>query len=662
MARRHKANRGVVLLIVLSLLTLLVVIGLTFALVSGQFRRAAEVAARQEQYGDPPDKLLDQAMYQLVRDTTNPNSVLRTHSLLRDMYGESIRGVQLGAAAQLLGQWMQFNARIPTAANSPVLTNGFLNGCVLTFVNGNVANISTRIAGFTCDVSTAVDTDGDTLPDEVQATFRVLLPQRSDGNVALSLDGDEFVVNGKPFSGTGAGYDPTNPDGLNSVQTLAAVDYPHALLPNRVGEAPLDTQIRYLQGGLNEPYDAADYQNMPLAAVVPTGAGGVDVMPSLHRVALINYWRNHSSGIWTPSGAATDDIYREFRRAVIMRPMPWDHPNFTGSNPALTVTGGWDAGFDGGWGVAGTDDDGVNGADDIGEQGWPGSDDILVDDNQLLNRLTNPWTTDINGDGNPDSIWDVDNDGDGKPESMWVDLGLPIQTDESGRRYKPLFAILCTDMDGKLNLNAHGNPSHIASLSVNQTPPWAVNLPATAGVVSTALPAYPRAQGYGPPEISLLPVLANLAEYQALLEGNTALGLPGRYGTDTRPGDVSVQVLAQLKLFEYPPVLAGTATNYFLPPLPVGPTSTPLAAFSSPYDLRGELAFGLDYRGMPLYERPMDLDIVGNTAYELNLSGNASSGTAQTPVDDMPFTAAEMEMLLRATTRMCTACPIDSGT
>ena len=43
---------------------------------------------------------------------------------------------------------------------------------------------------------------------------------------------------------------------------------------------------------------------------------------------------------------------------------------------------------------------------------------------------------------------------------MWLDLGFPIQTDASGRRYKPLFAILCTDLDGKLNLNAQGNLSH----------------------------------------------------------------------------------------------------------------------------------------------------------------------------------------------------------
>ena len=47
MARRHKPRRGVVLLIILTLLTLLIVVGLTFAVLLGHFRRAAESVAEQ---------------------------------------------------------------------------------------------------------------------------------------------------------------------------------------------------------------------------------------------------------------------------------------------------------------------------------------------------------------------------------------------------------------------------------------------------------------------------------------------------------------------------------------------------------------------------------------------------------------------------------------
>ena len=89
-------------------------------------------------------------------------------------------------------------------------------------------------------------------------------------------------------------------------------------------------------------------------------------------------------------------------RQIMLRPMTTlqsDHPNFTGSNPQL---------------------------------------------HRHLGRHP------INGP------WDVDNDGDGVPDSVWVDLGIPVRATADGRLYKPLFAILCVDLDGRLNLNAHG--------------------------------------------------------------------------------------------------------------------------------------------------------------------------------------------------------------
>ena len=52
--------------------------------------------------------------------------------------------------------------------------------------------------------------------------------------------------------------------------------------------------------------------------------------------------------------------------------------------------------------------------------------------------------------------WDIDNNGDGLPDSVWVDLGFPVQTADDGRQFKPLAAILVLDLDGRLNLNAHG--------------------------------------------------------------------------------------------------------------------------------------------------------------------------------------------------------------
>ena len=137
--------------------------------------------------------------------------------------------------------------------------------------------------------------------------------------------------------------------------------------------------------------------------------------PSLHRPELINYWVNQigptnwnpgpvvsaiarGRSCWPADCAAADRICD--RPPADTRDRR-DHPNFTGSNPNPN-------GFD-----------------------------------------------PINGP------WDVDNDGDGVTDSVWVDLGLPVQTAPDGTTYKPLFAIRVLDMDGRLNVNAHGNSAQI---------------------------------------------------------------------------------------------------------------------------------------------------------------------------------------------------------
>ena len=78
---------------------------------------------------------------------------------------------------------------------------------------------------------------------------------------------------------------------------------------------------------------------------------------------------------------------------------------------------------------------------------------------------------------------------------MWVDLGLPVRHTTDGRAYKPLFAVLFLDMDGRLNLNAHGSSAQTGggyynSPNVHQyqsvMPPVLSNLDSGPG--STQLP------------------------------------------------------------------------------------------------------------------------------------------------------------------------------
>ncbi len=83
----RRPRRGVVLLVVLTLLSLFIVISTTFLLIASQYMRAAQSQGKQELYGDPPQKLLDAAIYQVIRGTKDPNSNLGAVDLLSDLYG-----------------------------------------------------------------------------------------------------------------------------------------------------------------------------------------------------------------------------------------------------------------------------------------------------------------------------------------------------------------------------------------------------------------------------------------------------------------------------------------------------------------------------------------------------------------------------------------------
>lgn len=582
MIRHPQSRRGVVILIVLSLLVLFVLLVVTFAIVAGQYRRAALAVGRQEWLGEDPQKTADRVMYALLRepDVNQLGSPFRGHALLTDVYGKSMRGQVSGNATPLAGgQIVQFNFTPSWTPRDSDQLNGFYNGSVLTFVDGPLQKVSARVVAYAY-------TSGAT----PVYTLRIMDPENDGTSILLPQNGNTFVLNGKPFVGTGFGY---VSNAVGSPRLSA-----EALKPNRVGD-DLATLLSWVAGGANESYDAADYQNLILAAVTPGG-----VLPSFHRPDLISYWGNtRDASSW---GTVTDPTKvpadwpslsianRDFRRKLIFRPMPWDHPNFTGSNAAF--------------------DSSIHSADEIARLPDPGS-------GTLGGALFN-------------GPWDVDNDGDGLRDSLWIDPDLPIQTTEDGRTFKPLVAILCTDLDGRLNVNAHGNYVHVT------TPPSFVSVPLPGGVSSAV---FPKGQGYGPPEVNLNALINDNAQYQVLLQA--------RYGADGSPGYTGYDPLMPFKLYSYPgnyfsnSVYASTFFNRTTSP------ATPfvdLSEFYSNMDLRGLFAVGVDHRGQPLYEfladstttPPTFPDQLADSPYEMNLNRPSPA--------DAPFTVAELEKALRA--------------
>ncbi|HZZ73759.1 MAG TPA: hypothetical protein VFE24_16020, partial [Pirellulales bacterium] len=225
--------------------------------------------------------------------------------------------------------------------------------------------------------------------------------------------------------------------------------------------------------------------------------------------------------------------------------------------------------------------------------------------------------------------WDVDNLGTGVPDSVWVDVGFPIQTHKDGRLFKPLVAYLVLDMDGRLNVNAHGNPTQLSP----QSPP--------NGAYAGNTPPSPltRGLGIGPAEVDLTKALTT-TEAQYLMQGSGSN--EGRYGKDGVPnitGRDPTQASSPLspfnyKFFEYPADYYGGAPS----------------SFGSPPDLTGNGFVAIDLLGQPLFGF---MGVAGattsaNNPYLTNLSplvGRPSKPSGST-IDNL-FTPADLEAILR---------------
>lgn len=558
------ARRGVLILVVLSLLSLFLMIGVAYVLTTGQFHSTSQRRSTARNFMADPQETIDAGMYHLLRDTRNDRSAIRYHSLLNDFYGNDGFTGTIGTAAATTGTGGAFIDIVVPAANVISATDGRPHvlsttlgayaGCIFTVVSGTEVGRSARIMGYN-----GVD------------TLTVMNWETRNGRSAIpgNLNGAKFVVNGRPFNGMGAGYNfSTGKCDLLEVPGGS----PSALLPNRSvrvsGTVPT-TGLGYNWGGCDESYDAPDFQNMFLASI-PLGSGliGNDYtdlqrlpLPSFHRPDLYKYWSSRG----TPPRCLMRPMHGGFSGELWMPPLPWSAASGTNLN---------------------------------------------------IRYSNGPW--------------DVDNDGDTIPDSVWVDLGFPDATSPDGYIYRPLFAFLVVDLDGRLNLNANGNSAHYDS-SLN---PATINL--AGGVNSTNAR---NSEGIGPAEVMLnggltAPVLTP-AEYQAILEGNASY--QGRYGnnSDARPG-----VAGQIDKAAWWYSQFGMPANFYTD----GIFTTSL--LGRPLNLRGQLAFGLDSRGVPAYEVTSVTDERIDNPYEINLSLKASHGAIDLAVD-APYSVNEMESLLR---------------
>jgi hypothetical protein len=575
--RRVPKRRGVLLLVVLSLLVLFVLAGMTFMVVAGQYRRSSIPMLQEERTGDPPKQQLETAMYELLRDTSNANSMLRDHSLLMDKYGRtgiiatintaptsikdskipatnfSVAGPNDNSVADLSVDTNDLHAidvaPLNPVANPSLFVRGALIGHELTPITGRARGGTTRIVAYWPNRSglTVGSAPGNYPASGFDRIF--ILPIQSDSGADIPAPGDRCLINDLPFNGVGSGYnageayiDPTTsmatslavPVGTRGIvlhpelfptpqaawtfgsaldESMMSLKVPlasafwinHPFLANITATSALPGgksfyQIVKEQGGLDEPYDAADYENLFLACTLTESSGSrLTRLPSFHRPDLVRYIADKLTtanpslltteptrfGLDHPDlapGTTLSEV-KNVLRSVILRPLRFDHPNFTGSNPRV---------------------------------------------NDLVTTHPGLWFNPVDGP------WDVDNDGDGEMDSVWVDLGFPAQTASNGRRYKPLFAFYVRDMDGRVNLNTSGNLAQTDAINFDSMTlePMDFTLgevtdPVSGGVLTAQLP---RGQGYGPAEINVAEVLGTRFDPAYLRT---------RYGTNGTPADTT---------------------------------------------------------------------------------------------------------------------------
>jgi len=73
--RKRSQKRGIVLLIVVSLLAIFILMGVAFAIVAMHYRNTADIATHIERYGDPPARESELILNQILFDTLARSSL-----------------------------------------------------------------------------------------------------------------------------------------------------------------------------------------------------------------------------------------------------------------------------------------------------------------------------------------------------------------------------------------------------------------------------------------------------------------------------------------------------------------------------------------------------------------------------------------------------------
>ena len=474
--KSRASRRGIILVLVLGMLALLALLGVTFATFSGQAMINAR-NANQAQYFPDSDEMFDYALAQLIEDTANPASVIRGHSLKRDMYGNDawsngallngfpdgsgpivFTSVSLMTSGNYSG-YVQCVTNIPT--NSAILYGSNFTRWIVKFPGQFVANYQYN-ATIPAQNSYVVGQTYEIIADETSGSARTFYlappyPLITANESLTTTPGSSLEAMVSQITGY-TSYE-TNPAVSHSI---LRPDLPPTSVPilldgrylrafNGPGLSTLgvDSQGHPLTEYANFRYNGAALLNNLVTAggtapaIQPAfgdpnaaASAGFSGMPSMDEDYDAVDLENWFLAIQSADGQV---IIPSFHRPGLLAPQDW--------HPSLAVNAG----------------------------GY-GADNVAI--TRSYSKLLRPRAFDGHSpisfpDLVPDATtgqirYDVDNDGDGITDAVWLDLGYPAMTSTQGQVFKPLFAFTVLGLNGRLPLNTAGNLQNLVDRQSGQ--------------------------------------------------------------------------------------------------------------------------------------------------------------------------------------------------
>ncbi len=226
-----------------------------------------------------------------------------------------------------------------------------------------------------------------------------------------------------------------------------------------------------------------------------------------------------------------------------------------------------------------------------------------------------------------DSPWDIDNDGDGDKDSVWMDLGLAPRAMPDGTMVVPMYAILTEDLDGRINVNAHGQYDTVNSTTCSSTAAGGGSFQGYAGDAAPTTPLV--GQGYGCAEINPTAVFgSNLAKEIIKLRNSKA-------GAEIPDSECKLLKNKILDLIS----TAGSYKDYKFS------INDDYPYYRCPPDFMGQMTCVIDKYGMFTWLESQTPNM-GRFPYEINLGTSQPRGDRITAMNCL-YSPEELEGVLR---------------